>query len=150
MTKHFNVQKSEEMSTEDIALLKYIASVENISVEYFDGGKSYAIPVATFLFDDSPQTLEELDDTEMVFVDCSYKMHLNMPFLQCEITYGDSETLLESASIPLDEKRRNKHQRELMSLINFCSKRIINQEMSRTKYAISSALGSLAANKQYN
>ena len=138
------------MTSNEIALLKYAASTEYISVEYYDGGKIYSFPVASLLLDEKPHTLAELDDTTIVFVDCSYKMQLGTPLIQCDIVYGESGVTKEQTLIPLDAKRRTQHQRDLMSLINFCSKRVIAQEMSRSKYALSTAVSSMTRDKQYN
>ena len=138
------------MTNDEIALLKYVASTENVSVEYYDGGKSYTMPIAEFLLDNQPYPLDELDSSTMVYIDCSYIMPLGTPMIKCEITYGEAGILLEEALIPLDVKKRTPHQRNIMSLVNLCSKRVIAQEMSRTKYAIAMAAKTLNANKQYS
>ena len=138
------------MTNDEIALLKFVASTENISVEYYDGGKSYAIPVATFLLTGTLQSLDEVDETTPVYINCSYIMLFGTPMIKCEITYGNPEYLWEEAFIPLDSKKRNQRQRDLMSLVNLCSKRVITQEMSRNKYAIATAVSNMNANKQYS
>lgn len=139
------------MSTDEIVLLKYFASIENVSVEYYDGGKTYQIPVAAFLLDSSYDPFEDYDENMNVYIDCTYiATGMGMPYVVCEISCEDAKTPIEKTIIPLDEKKRTKHQRELMSLINLCSKRVIAQEMSRKKYAITTALSTLNANKEYS
>ncbi len=138
------------MTSNDIILLKYFATTENISVHYFDGGKYYEIPVAACLFDDGDNPSDDFDDCIDMIVACWYVMQMGIPFIRCEIGSKTSNSTIEQIYIPLDPARRDKHQREIMSLLNACSKRVIAMEMARNKYAITTALESANANKQYS
>lgn len=138
------------MKDEQIDILKLFAMGENVSVEYYNGGKSYTIPVPAFLWNPAYSTLDEEDDDVMnMYIDCSYSIVLGRPFLHCEIKDEYSILPLEKISIPLQTKKLTKHQRAIMSLINACSKRVIALEIGRAKYAMTTALGSLNTNKEY-
>lgn len=133
-----------------IDTLKFFASVENVSVEYYKDGKSYSFPVSKFILTNEQIPMDEIDDTTLLCIDCSYVMQMNIPFVLCQITYGDDEVLLEEELIPFDKKLRDPHQRDLITLINRCSKKVIAQEMSGKQYALTSALNSVLSNKEYS
>lgn len=138
------------MTKELIDTLKSFASVENVSVEYYKDGKSYAFPVSRFVLTNEQIPMDEIDDTTLLCIDCSYVMQMNIPFVLCQITYDDDEVLLEEELIPFDKKLHNPHQRDLITLINYCSKKVIAQEMSGEQYALTSALNSVLSNKEYS
>lgn len=138
------------MKENEIALLKYFIANENVSVEYYDGGKRYIIPSPAFLFDANFDPFAEYDDYMSICVDCFYQMQLGTPFLYCEIRSEYSVLPLEKISIPFDKTKQTPYHRAIMSLINACSKRVIALEISRNKYAITTALESLNNNKQYS
>ena len=138
------------MIPEEIAILKEIASGQKISVQYFPGGKIYTIPMAAFLLDLTHDPFTEEDDDMPVYVDCEYTMQMGTMFVKCEILDKNGKVLMPTTFIPLDKKKQNATHRELMSLINLCSKRIIAQEMSRNKYAIASAIQSATLGQEYS
>lgn len=135
---------------EKIALLKEIASKQKISVDYGTNTKSYKIPMAAFLLSPFYDPLSDDDDDMSVYVDCEYVMQLGQMFVKCDIFDGNDTEIIPEILIPLEKRRQNATQRELMSLINLCAKRVIAQEISRNKYAIVSAINSTYANKEYN
>ena len=77
-------------------------------------------------------------------------MAMGVPFIHCSISYADSDNYIEDILIPLDAKKRDAYQTEIMYLINQCSRKVIAQEMARNKLALAGAINSLAANKEYN
>ena len=138
------------MRPKDINLLKQIATEENISVDYFDGGKCYTIPYAALFVDTRCDPLAEDSESMNIYINCLYKMQMGIPFIRYDIISEASNTTLESAYIPLESKRRNKYQRNVMSLINLCAKRVIAQELASQKFALHTALSSASADKQYS
>ena len=127
------------MTTDELYFLEYYVSEYPVSVMYYDNAKAYLfhVPVSE-------------DEDAQVCVTCSYKMAMGIPFMHCTISYTDSHNYIEDILIPLDAKKRDKYQNEIMYLVNQCSKKVIVQEMARNKIAIAGAINSLAANKEYN
>lgn len=138
------------MSLDDILLLKLFAASENVSVVYYDNAKCYTVSVPAFLLDDRYDPFAEPTEMLKVFINCSYKMQMGITFLHCQIIREDSDEFAENTLVPMDTKRRNKRQNELMSLINTCARRIIIQEMSHNKFAITSAINAANNGKQYS
>ena len=136
-------------SENEIAVLKFFANSERVSVLYYDGGKCYTIPALAIFWDDYLDHAAEFEDYTNIYVDCHYQMQFGMPFLFCTIT--SEYSTLEQVVIPLNQPAKlTKHQREIMTLINACSKRVITMEMARNKYAIASAVETMNMNKQYS
>ena len=134
-----------------IEVLKAIAKEQIVSVEYYPNGKCYRIPMAAFFLDASYNPFDDDSDDDMsVFVNCEYTTQLGMMYMQCKVLDGNGKLLVAPISIPLDKKKQNQLHREFVSLINLCSKRVIAQEMSRTRYAITSAINSIIMNKKYS
>ena len=139
--------KSHEMTSDEILLLKFFSSTEDVSVEYYSGGKCYTLPASAIVLD---WPYIESQETLNIHIDCSYTMQMGVTYLHCCITRDDLDDPMEDTLIPMDPKRRNKHQKELMSLIDTCSRRLIVQEMMHQKYAITSAVQTLNGNKEYS
>jgi len=127
------------MTTDELYFLEYYVSEYPVSVMHYGDSKAYL-----FYTPVSP------DEERQVFIHCSYKMAMGIPFMHCTISYADSKEYLEDILVPLDAKKRNEFQNEVMYLVNMCSKKVIAQEMARNKVAIAGAINSLAANKEYS
>lgn len=143
------------MTPEALLLLQYSASTENVSVEHYpDGSRCYAVPVLTMLFDDDYASMDQgaIFDTSTIYIDCTYKMMVGFPYMQCKLSLekDDKVAILEEVSIPLDKRRQDAHQRRIVTLINQCSKRIIEQEMKKNKIALAAVANSTLHNNQYN
>ena len=138
------------MTDNEIAVLKFFAASECVSVIYYNGGKCYTIPAPAILWDDNIDPSGEYEDYTNICVDCRYQMQFGIPFLFCTIISTHSESPLEQIVIQLNKPKLTKHQRDIMTLINTCSKRVITMEMARNKYAITSAVESMNLNKQYS
>ena len=149
------VKMAKPMNTDALVLLKYAATTESVSVQHYpDGSKCYAIPVLTMLFDDEYESMspDDIFDTSMIYLDISYKMMLGFPYMQCKIVLEKDENFaeLENISIPLNPQQQNPYQRKIISLINTCSKRVIEQEMKKNKIARAAVAYSATHNNLYN
>ncbi len=145
------MQQFDKMVSDFIKILKDLAREQIVSVEYFPNGKSYRIPMGVFFLDASYDPFNDDDDNDMsVYIDCEYTIQLGMMYMKCSIQDGAERDLITPVSVPLDKKKQNKLHREIISLVNMCSKRVIAQEISRTKYAISSALNNTITEKQFS
>jgi len=141
------------MELATLQLLKYGATTETVSVEHYpDGGKCYAFPVLSMLFDDEYEPDSDMFGTSNCCVDISYKMSLGFPYMQCVITIEKEDNVveLENILIPLNPKKQNSYQRKIVTLINACSKRIIEQEMKKNKIAMAAIAYSTLHNNLYN
>ena len=142
------------MNAATLDLLKYGATTGSVSVEHYsDGGKCYASPVRSMMFTDCYEPDSDMFDMSKACVDCSYKMLFGFPYLQCRITIekeNDIVNELENITIPLDTKKQNAYQRKIITLINTCSRRVIEQEMKKNKIAMAAVAYSTLHDNQYN
>ena len=134
-----------------IKTLKEIAKEQTVSVEYYQNGKCYRIPMAAFFLDNKYNPFEEYDDVDMsLYINCEYLMILGIPYMRFSVSDIDHKLIIAPITVPFDKKKQNRVHREILSLVNICSKRIIAQEISRNKYAVASAINSIVMNQEYS
>jgi len=132
------------MNVEDFAALSGLISLENISIQYYPGGKVYLIPM---LMDTDKDGVKIIRYT---YIHCSYKIILGQPHTYCRIIFDTNPVPIENCFIPMDAKKQNTRQKRLSKLIEQCATRIIDQETARTQYAIESAVNAVTKETQYN
>ena len=138
------------MDMEKIAILKEIIPTQIISVSYFPNGKCYKIPMGAFFLDSLYNPFVPDGDDMPGYLYCEYTTQVGVMFMRFRFVNGVGEDLISPISIPLDKTKQTKLHHAVMSLVNMCAKRIITQEITRNKYAITSALHNLSINKEYS
>ncbi|MBR2286163.1 MAG: hypothetical protein IJ866_01770 [Alphaproteobacteria bacterium] len=138
------------MIQDTITTLKDIAKEQTVSVEYYQNGKCYRIPMAAFFLDISYDPFDDEDEDMSLYINCDYIMVLGTPYMRFSVSDIDHKLIIAPIIVPFDKKKQNRVHREILSLVNICSKRIIAQEISRNKYAVASAINSIVMNQEYS
>jgi hypothetical protein len=136
------------MIQDTITTLKDIAKEQIISVEYYKNGKCFRIPMAAFFLDISYDPFDDEDEDMSLYINCDYLMVFGIPYMRFSVSDIDHKLIIAPITVPFDKKKQNRVHREVLSLVNICSKRIIAQEISRNKYAVASAINSSVMNQK--
>lgn len=142
------------MANEDLVLLQYLIRTENISVEYYNDGKTYLIP-ANSVIDEKQSTVPDIENSTVLFqIDCKYFMAFGMPFLDCNIDLVINDDTVDTffkTKIPLNQTKHTSQQYQILSLLNTCANKIIAQEQQNfKKYALTTAFINNKTKKEYS